>query len=90
MARYNCLIMFLLATLLWINPAMALADTVLLYAAGSLRDTLTAGILKDEIANGAAAHVFASASMEKKAALFRRHHQRIALVGGETFGLRHA
>src|SRR6185437_458062 len=75
MARYNRLIMFLLATLLWINPAMALADTVLLYTAGSLRDALTdvakayqaktgnkieakygpSGILKDEIANGAAA-----------------------------------
>jgi molybdate transport system substrate-binding protein len=75
MARYNRLIMFLLATLLWINPAMALADTVLLYAAGGLRDALIdvakayqaktgnkieakygpSGILKDEIANGAAA-----------------------------------
>jgi molybdate transport system substrate-binding protein len=68
---------------------MALADTVQLYAAGSLRDTLTdvakafeaktgdkvmakfgaSGLLKDEIAGGAAAQVFASANMEHPQAL---------------------
>jgi molybdenum ABC transporter molybdate-binding protein len=68
---------------------MALADTVQLYAAGSLRDALTdaakafeaktgdkvmakfgaSGLLKNEIAGGAAAQVFASANMEHPQAL---------------------
>ena len=37
MARHNCIIMFLLAITLWTAPAMALADIIQLYAAGSLR-----------------------------------------------------
>ncbi len=68
---------------------MALADTVQLYAAGSLRDALTdvakayqaktgdkveakfgpSGVLKNEIAGGANAQVFASANMEHPQAL---------------------
>ena len=68
---------------------MALADTVQLYAAGSLRGALTdvakafeaktgdkvvakfgaSGLLKDEIAGGAAAQVFASANVEHPQAL---------------------
>lgn len=90
MARYNCLIMFLLATLLWTNPAMVLAETVHLYAAGSLRGALTdlakayeaktgnkveakygpSGLLKNEIASGAKADIFASANMEHPQALY--------------------
>jgi molybdenum ABC transporter molybdate-binding protein len=69
--------------------APALADTVQLYAAGSLKSALTdvakayeaasgntvqakfgaSGLLKDEIAGGAAAQVFASANMEHPQAL---------------------
>src|SRR5262245_52795283 len=65
------------------------ADTVLLHAAGSLREALddtarayepeagvtvkarygASGLLKDEIAGGADAHVFASANMEHPRAL---------------------
>ena len=68
---------------------MALADTVQLYAAGSLRGALTdvakafeaktgnkvemkfgpSGVLKNEIAGGAKAQVFASANMEHPQAL---------------------
>ncbi|HEU4662220.1 MAG TPA: molybdate ABC transporter substrate-binding protein [Pseudolabrys sp.] len=70
---------------------MASADTIHLYAAGSLREALTdvvdafvadtrhkvetkygpSGLLKDEIANGATAGVFASANMEHPRALER-------------------
>ena len=70
-------------------PTMALADTVQLYAAGSLRGALTdvakafeaktgnkveakfgpSGALKNEIAGGANAQVFASANMEHPQAL---------------------
>src|SRR5215472_14743773 len=70
------------------NPASA-ADPVMLYAAGSLRSSLTeiaddferasgfkvqtkfgaSGLLKDEIAGGAPAEVFASANMEHPRAL---------------------
>jgi molybdate transport system substrate-binding protein len=80
---------FLLVLLLTLFPTMALADTVQLYAAGSLRGALTdvakafeaktgdkvvakfgaSGLLKDEIAGGAAAQVFASANMEHPQAL---------------------
>ncbi len=75
--------------LLWNASAMALADTVQLYAAGSLRGALTdvakafeaktgnkvetkfgpSGALKDEIAGGSNAQVFASANMEHPQAL---------------------
>jgi molybdate transport system substrate-binding protein len=78
-----------LALLLTLVPAMALADTVQLYAAGSLKAALTevvkafetasghtvqakfgaSGLLKNEIASGAAAQVFASANMEHPQAL---------------------
>jgi molybdate transport system substrate-binding protein len=77
----------LLAVLMMNSPSRA--DTVQLYAAGSLRAALTdvakafeadsghqvqakfgpSGILKDEIANGAKADVFASANMEHPQAL---------------------
>jgi len=70
-------------------PAMARADTVQLYAAGSLKEALTdvaaaftaktgdrieakfgpSGLLKDEIARGAPAQVFASANMAHPQAL---------------------
>ncbi len=70
--------------------APALADTVQLYAAGSLKDALTemakayerksghkvqakygpSGVLKNEIADGAKADIFASANMEHPEALF--------------------
>ena len=70
-------------------PAMASADTITLYAAGSLKAALTdvakayeaasgnkvemkfgpSGLLKDEIAGGARADVFASANMEHPKAL---------------------
>ena len=77
------------AVLLTLFPTMALADTVQLYAAGSLRGALTdvakafeartgdkveakfgaSGLLKNEIAGGANAQVFASANMEHPQAL---------------------
>jgi molybdate transport system substrate-binding protein len=82
MARHNCIIMSLLAIVLWTHPAMA--DTIQLYAAGSLGEALTdvakayqaktgntvavsygpSGTLKNELAGGAKADVFASANME--------------------------
>jgi molybdate transport system substrate-binding protein len=77
------------AILLTVFPTVALADTVELYAAGSLRGALTdaakafeaktgnkveakfgaSGLLKNEIAGGANAQVFASANMEHPQAL---------------------
>ena len=80
-------ILAILGTLTMSSPARA--DTVQLYAAGSLRAALTdvanafeaatgnavrakygpSGILKDEIAGGAKADVFASANMEHPQAL---------------------
>ena len=79
----------LLAVLIVLFPTMARADTVQLYAAGSLRGALTdvakafeaksgnkvaakfgpSGALKNEIAGGANAQVFASANMEHPQAL---------------------
>jgi molybdate transport system substrate-binding protein len=70
-------------------PTMALADTIQLYAAGSLKEALTdvatafeakngakievkfgpSGLLKNEIAGGGAAQVFASTNMEHPQAL---------------------
>jgi molybdenum ABC transporter molybdate-binding protein len=80
-------ILAILGTMIMSNPARA--ETVQLYAAGSLRAALTdvaktfeaetgnavqakygpSGILKDEIAGGAKADVFASANMEHPRAL---------------------
>ena len=79
----------IVAVLLALFPTMALADTVQLYAAGSLKAALTnvakafeaktgnkieakygpSGTLKDAIAGGANAQVFASANMEHPRAL---------------------
>ena len=79
----------MLALSLVLAPTMALADTVQLYAAGSLKAALTdlakayetasgntvqakfgaSGLLKDEIAGGAKADVFASANMKHPRAL---------------------
>ena len=82
--------LLLLAVLIALIPTMASAETVTLYAAGSLKAALSdiakafaaksghriemqfgpSGLLKKEIANGAAADVFASANMEHPQALF--------------------
>lgn len=79
----------LLTILWWTAPTMAFADTVQLYAAGSLRAALTdvakafeetsrnkvaakygpSGTLKNDIAGGAKADIFASANMEHPQAL---------------------
>jgi molybdate transport system substrate-binding protein len=88
-ARHPLLSPWLLTLLITLVPTMALADTVQLYAAGSLREALTdaakayeaasgstvqakfgaSGTLKGEIAGGAKADVFASATMEHPQAL---------------------
>lgn len=80
---------FALTFLIALVPAMARADTVTLYAAGSLKAALTdvakayeaksghkvegkfgpSGLLKNELAAGAKADVFASANMEHPQAL---------------------
>ena len=79
----------LLTVLIALFPTMARAETIQLYAAGSLRGALTdvakayqaktgdtvvakfgaSGLLKNEIAGGAPAQVFASANMEHPQAL---------------------
>jgi ABC-type molybdate transport system substrate-binding protein len=83
------LLVLILAAGIAMTPIPVVAETVLLYSAGSLNPALTdvskayqaasgnavqatfgpSGLLKDKIAGGAAAHVFASANMDHPQAL---------------------